>query len=263
MPQVTGNNANNYLFGTLENDTISGLDGNDLLIGIGGNDVLIGGDGADTFVGGTGVISQADTQREDIDAYAASLNDRFTGGAGADRFTFSAMPSAAVVTSPGNVSRQVNFGVDVVTDFTPGVDKIVLVTSEYGAGRIHTEIFRKLPAGTLTAGMFVAGNGSDLATDSDDFLIYNTATGELLYDHDGSGPIVPRVFARMENKPSILSAVSHGSNSRMYRWHTIFPGMPARSRKFLEPFLANRWWRINALWESVCITWTVGLAMKN
>lgn len=49
-PQIVGDNTDNVLDGTAENDTILGLGGNDRLSGLGGDDTLDGGKGADTAV---------------------------------------------------------------------------------------------------------------------------------------------------------------------------------------------------------------------
>jgi len=51
---VTGNIANNRMYGFTGDDNISGLEGNDLLVGNSGNDTLDGGTGTDTLAGGFG-----------------------------------------------------------------------------------------------------------------------------------------------------------------------------------------------------------------
>lgn len=50
--QITGNSANNTLYGFNGNDRIDGGDGGDILYGNDGNDTLNGGNGADTLNGG-------------------------------------------------------------------------------------------------------------------------------------------------------------------------------------------------------------------
>lgn len=86
-----GTDKNDYAVGLHGNDTLSGLAGNDRLHGNEGNDTLSGGDGADRLFGEQG-------------------DDTLTGGAGADRFIFELK----------------NTGVDHVSDFQPGEDKIEL-----------------------------------------------------------------------------------------------------------------------------------------
>ena len=86
-------------------DTISGRDGQDQLTCSGGNDVLDGGAGDDMLVGGTG-----------RDGFFSGLgDDTMTGGDGADRFVFRTAAEA------GNAAHH-----DLITDFTPGRDKIDL-----------------------------------------------------------------------------------------------------------------------------------------
>jgi Ca2+-binding RTX toxin-like protein len=205
MPQQNGDGGNNYLFGSTDKDEIFGFSGNDLLVGIGGTDVLDGGIGDDKFIGGTGLLTQADAERGDVDAYAASLSDTFTGGAGADRFVISAMPSnASVRDATTGAVRSIGYNLDLVTDFTPGVDKIVIVTSSTIAGSFTFDTFRSLPAGTLSADMMFTVGGATAAPDQNDFLIYDRSSGNLFYDADGSGTAAqPAVFLRLTNKPAL------------------------------------------------------------
>lgn len=90
---IWGYAGNDELTGTSLGDTLDGGDGDDVLYGQGGNDTLLGGAGNDILVGGTG-------------------NDTLTGGAGTDFFWF-----------------ENGDGVDTITDFAVGVDKIAVGTS--------------------------------------------------------------------------------------------------------------------------------------
>lgn len=93
----TGNALANSLNGRLGlyNDTLSGLDGNDFLNGWGGNDILSGGNGNDSLLGDVG-------------------SDQLTGGSNADLFSYN------------TVSDSISGARDVITDFTPNVDKVDL-----------------------------------------------------------------------------------------------------------------------------------------
>jgi len=91
--ELTGTSGNDVLKGGAGGDTISGLDGNDLLRGAGRGDLLDGGGGNDTLVGGRG-------------------GDTLTGGAGEDVFLVG-----------GKVTSDMA-GLDVITDFTHGDDRI-------------------------------------------------------------------------------------------------------------------------------------------
>ena len=87
-------------------------------------------------------------------------NDSLEGGLGNDGFYF----ENALIAS----------NVDDVLDFTAVNDTFFL----------DDAVFTTLAAGTLAAGAFVAGN---TALDADDRILYDSATGELFYDADGSG----------------------------------------------------------------------------
>jgi Ca2+-binding RTX toxin-like protein len=91
-------------------------------------------------------------------------NDILTGGAGADIFQFTF--ATGVTAGNGNI--------DTITDFQAGIDKIQLAKT----------IFTSIPTtGVLDVGSFVIGAA---AVDTNDFLIYNSGTGALFYDADGS-----------------------------------------------------------------------------
>ncbi len=104
-----------------------------------------------------------------------------TGGAGMDTFVFSTAIGAAVA--------------DVITDFLAADDTI----------RLSSAIFTGLAAGQLAASRF-----KDIATgtvDSSDRILYNSNTGALFFDRDGSGSTYePVQFAILENKAAITAA---------------------------------------------------------
>jgi Ca2+-binding RTX toxin-like protein len=149
---ITGNNGNNILTGTAFADTLIGNGGNDTLIGNAGDDILDGGAGNDTMNGGVG-------------------NDTLTGGLGADIFRFATALNAAT-------------NVDQITDFTPTAvatttDRIQLENT--GAG-----LFNALPVGTLALNAFFSSTGTAF-TGAAQRILYQTTTGNLFYDADGSG----------------------------------------------------------------------------
>jgi Ca2+-binding RTX toxin-like protein len=115
-------------------------------------------------------------------------NDTLTGGAGQDQFVFS-----ATLNSTTNV--------DTVLDFQTGVDKLVLSEA----------VFAKLAdlaigASPLAANLVIG----TAALDANDYLVYNSSTGVLSYDADGSGTASAAVaFAQIELNgvpPTDLSA---------------------------------------------------------
>lgn len=143
------------------------------LIGNSAANVLSGGAGADTIQGGLGNDS----------LFGGTGNDYLTGGAGSDNFVFD-----SALNSTGNR--------DAITDFTHLLDKIWL----------DRTIFTRLSTlGTLNSAFFRA-SANGLARDSNDYVVYNTTSGALLYDIDGTGAGVSVQFATLTTKPSTVSA---------------------------------------------------------
>lgn len=149
-----GSNVENLtLFGTA---AINGT-GNTL------NNVINGNASANILSGGTGNDILNGFEGSDT-LFGGTGNDTLTGGAGNDIFVF----NTAINTFTNR---------DTITDFTSGVDKFYL----------ENAIFTKLTAtGTLSAANF-ASNVLGIATDFNDYIIYNTITGTLSYDADGIG----------------------------------------------------------------------------
>jgi Ca2+-binding RTX toxin-like protein len=96
--------------------------------------------------------------------YGADGNDLLNGGQGLDTFVFDTALNAST-------------NKDTILDFTAVDDTI----------QLENAIFTTLTAtGTLNAANFVA-NTTGTAVDSNDYILYNTTTGALYYDADGSG----------------------------------------------------------------------------
>jgi Ca2+-binding RTX toxin-like protein len=210
-------------------DIFDGGPGNDRLFGIGGDDLLIGGLGLDNLIGGTGNdVFNVDIQGEAVESPNGGLdtvrsrvsyilgpnlenleligpgnlngtgndlanlivanarvlggadnsldgrggNDTLTGFGGADRFLFT--------TAPGGSRLSPN--IDFITDMQAGLDEI----------RLENAVFVGLAAGDLAAAAFRIGAA---AADADDRVIYNLATGVLLFDRDGTGAAAQLPFA--------------------------------------------------------------------
>ena len=140
-----------------ENLTLTGTaaingTGNTLANVIEGNaaaNVLSGGAGNDVLMGGGG-------------------NDTLVGGSGSDSFVFKVAPNASS-------------NLETVIDFQSGLDKIQLSRSVFTA--LGTA------SATLTQGQFWSGAGVVTGHDADDRVLYNTTTGALYYDADGSGSV--------------------------------------------------------------------------
>ncbi|WP_179049220.1 calcium-binding protein [Nostoc sp. TCL26-01] len=153
----TVNNFENVT-GTAQNDSISGNAGNNVLKGGAGSDVLLGDAGNDNLIGGSGA-------------------DVLIGGAGNDQFTF---------LNPGE-------GLDIITDFTPGADKIGVSASGFGGG---------LTAGVLPGLQFFVGIS---ATTASQRFIYNSVTGGLFFDVDGTGAAAQQQIASLIVAPALTA----------------------------------------------------------
>lgn len=139
------------------------------LAGAGGDDILLGLAGNDVLDGGDG---------DDLLAGGVGL-DVLTGGAGSDLFRF-------------DTALKAKTNLDQITDFVTAVDCIELENS----------VFTRLTAaGPLDARHFATGK----AADADDYLVYDTATGALYYDADGSGSKAAVQFALLAGAPELAA----------------------------------------------------------
>jgi Ca2+-binding RTX toxin-like protein len=112
--------------------------------------------------------------------YGKAGNDTLTGGGGNDLFLFDTTLNATT-------------NVDTITDFNAAQDTI----------RLDNAVFTALTtAGTLAAGAFNTG----AATQADDRIIYNTATGALIYDFNGSANGGGVKFATLIGAPALSAA---------------------------------------------------------
>jgi Ca2+-binding RTX toxin-like protein len=156
-----GDAAANAISGTLGADVINGNGGNDILRGAGGTDQLYGNAGADLLFGGTG-------------------NDQLYGGTTAKK------GDGASDTFVFNTDLNGTSNVDTIFAFEANaLDKI----------RLDPAIFAAIVDG-LDAGEFRANNGGN-AADENDFILYDTATGNLFYDVDGNGGTGKVAFASL------------------------------------------------------------------
>lgn len=146
---------------------ISGTSSSNVLTGTAAVDEILGLGGSDHLYGKGG-------------------NDVLTGGSGNDKFVFDTLLGS------GNV--------DTITDFSSRDDRIYLDNS----------IFTKLGSGSLSSpdrissSWFEKGNGGR-ANDSNDYIVYDQASGVLSYDADGNGAGAPVQFAQM-NPGTYLSS---------------------------------------------------------
>ena len=216
----TGNSLDNVITGNSAANQLNGQAGNDKLIGGNGGDILTGGSGVDTMIGGLGndsyfVENAGDVVTEYLNQGTDTVSSRLT-------YTLPAnvenliLTGALVINGTGNNLTNVIIGntaanqldgglgddtldgglgnnmltggtgndvfkfttlghIDTITDYNVANDTI----------QLENAVFTALTTtGTLAAGQFRIGTQ---AVDANDFIIYNNATGALLYDANGNG----------------------------------------------------------------------------
>jgi Ca2+-binding RTX toxin-like protein len=165
----TGNRLNNVII-THTNEPhayhVEGRDGNDTLLGGEDRDTLLGGNGNDRLSGGAN-------------------NDSLTGGAGKDDFVFDVAPGGE--------------NADAVTDFASRRDRVLLDDAAHhdiGArGRFARNDER-----------FLAADGATSGQERDDRVIYDTSTGNLYYDTDGSGTGAAQLIGTLQSGAMLAAA---------------------------------------------------------
>ena len=106
-----------------------------------------------------------------------------TGGAGADTFVFNTKTSATK-------------NVDTISDFSSSDGDQLQFSS--------VKWFKGLgAAGDLTSDQFWSGADVTSAHDASDRLIYNTSTGDLYYDADGTGAKAAILVAHLTGNPAL------------------------------------------------------------
>lgn len=170
---ITGSGFDDVLFGGRGNDTIRGGGGADRIQGQAGKDRLDGDAGNDTLLGGTG-------------------DDRLNGGDGADTLSGNAGADSFHFTSA------LGTGADRITDFEAGVDVLHLSRTVFAG--IGTR------GNPMSADRFVTSVAGMPALDANDRIIYESSTGRLYYDSDGSGANAAVLFARLTSLPALTAA---------------------------------------------------------
>ncbi len=170
---MIGNDFANTVLGNSGNNVMYGGQGGDYLQGQDGNDLVNGEIGNDSLTGGNG----NDTLVGGVGA------DQLTGGTGIDTFAIDSLPT-----------NSTDF--DTVRDFTQGEDIFTFSRAVFTA-------FATTPLGPLSSSMFKVGTA---ATTTDQHIIYNSSTGNLYYDSDGSGSAAMVQVAFLSGKPTVTSS---------------------------------------------------------
>jgi Ca2+-binding RTX toxin-like protein len=161
-------------FGNAAANVITGNGASNGLHSGGGNDTVLGGAGDDVVRGNGGT--------DWLEGGAG--NDDVGGGGGQDAFVFREAGTADA---------------DMVGDFASNWDSIRLdnaaLTALGGDGRFASG-----------DGRFWAADGAVSGHDANDRVVYDTSTGALYYDADGSGAGVAQLIATFTTTPTIVAS---------------------------------------------------------
>ena len=223
MALINGTAGNDNLAGTGGNDTINGLGGNDTLAGSAGNDFYDGGTGFDTLdLRGTladlAVNLSAGTLSGGFNGTFVNI-ERVWSGDGGDSLTGTAAANSFSARG-GNDTLAGGAGVDTlwggtgadtfdfreagtanadsIGDWASGSDKLHLDDSAFAAIGA---------AGNFAAGdgRFWAAAGATAGHDANDRVVYNTSTGSLYYDADGSGSGASQLIATVQSGATVAA----------------------------------------------------------
>lgn len=237
---LTGSVANNRLLGLQGRDSLLGGGGNDTLDGGTGIDTMVGGAGNDVYYldvatdqvvelagGGTDTLitevswtlgttvenlqlgtTLSPGWQANLTGTGNSLANQITGGGGANRLA----GGAGNDTLNGVTGRDTLIGGagddTFVFQAVYNADTNLLTVSDFVSAddslSFNHNAYKKLDVlGPLPAANFRLGAA---AADGDDHLIYNTATGALYYDADGSGFLGQLQIAQFTSGTMITAA---------------------------------------------------------
>ena len=210
---LLGNNGANVLDGGGGADAMTGFNGDDVYLVDNTGDLVhetpVGGGGFDAILASVSYVLAADERVEWLSTASTAATDAISltgneigqyllgnngantldGGRGHDVLIgFGGADNFAFTSALGSG----NF--DLITDFQSGTDRIALDDARFAG--IGTP-------GAFDAGAFVTGAA---AADSNDRIIYNSSTGQLFYDADGTGAGVALLFATLQGNPALTAS---------------------------------------------------------
>jgi Ca2+-binding RTX toxin-like protein len=184
---ISHDSGYNIYYGGRGDDVLFGLGGSDTIIGGVGNDRVSSSSGGDWVYGGAGNDYIDGQNGEDV-LEGGNDNDTLVGGIGKD----------TMLGGDGvDIFRYYwpNDGGDTISDFRRGTDKIQVVSSNFAA----------LPVGTLSSARLLAGN-APTAQNSNAVFLYDTSTGTLTFDSNGSGLFGSTTLAVLTGSPTLLAS---------------------------------------------------------
>jgi serralysin len=204
---LVGSNTNNIIYG---NDVMQGFSGNDVYYVDSAGDTVIeaAGGGSDTLYTS---VSYALAAASDVEVLSTISPGATTAinltGSGIANTIYGNAGDNVLDGRGGNDILQGFGGADTYAFGSPlgagNVDTILGYNVADDTIRLDDAIFTGLATGTLAAGAFHTGAA---AGDADDRIIYNSATGALLFDPDGTGAGAAIQFATLN--PGLVMTAS-------------------------------------------------------
>ncbi|MEZ5960602.1 MAG: Calx-beta domain-containing protein [Hyphomonadaceae bacterium] len=228
-----GNILDNALTGNAAANRLYGFDGADILDGGAGADQMFGGNGNDTYiVDNAGDVTSETSALGGIDTVISSVTRNLT--ANLENLT---LTGGANINGAGNALNNIVIGNDGANtlygldgddrlDGGLGADTLqgglhadtYVFSTAIGGGNVDAiigfnvaddtielsnAVYTGLSTGALDANAFVIGAA---AADADDRIIYNSATGQLFFDADGTGAGAAILFATLAPGLALTSA---------------------------------------------------------
>ena len=210
--------------GNAAGNTIVGNSGSNSLDGAGGTDTLTGGAGNDTFTtDGGDILNEAsgggtDTVRSTV---TFTLQTNFENLVLTGNSAINGTGNSAINTITGNGAANTlngSTGSDTMTGGlgndsfvfntalgTSNIDRITDYNAVADTFRLDKAVFTGLAAGTLSGAAYVQ-NTTGKAVDASDRIIYETDTGKVFFDRDGTGAAAAVQFATIGTNLVLTSA---------------------------------------------------------
>jgi len=142
-----------------------------------------------------------DTVRNIENVYGGSANDKLTGDSLANLLAGGGGKDALKGAAGADI-----FLFNTALNFSTNLDHVVDFTSA-DTIELDNAVFSGLTTtGVLSASAFYSAAGATTAHDSSDRIVYNTTTGGLYYDADGSGGTAAVEFAILDNHAGVTYA---------------------------------------------------------
>jgi Ca2+-binding RTX toxin-like protein len=211
---LVGSAGNDFLFGEDGNDTLSGGEGDDAMFGGAGNDTMTGADGNDWMYGNDGndvINGQFGDDIMDGGAGADRLigdvgNDELRGGTGGDNLSGGVdndflEGGAHADRLSGGLGDDVYYyasrthGFDTITDFTSSSDRFEFRGLGFGVD----------PGTNLDDGVTFIANADPTAVTNLATVLYETDTGRVWFDIDGTGAQAANLIATITGAPVVTN----------------------------------------------------------